>query len=98
MCFVSYLHSAHTQVGLDLEPNKYAKLRKAAMLAQEEQNDPLPCALLFVDQLFLKFSDLFKHSTGKGKLEAPVRRRIVLEPGKRDVEIIINQVRGQEQE
>ena len=70
-----------------MEPNKYAKLRKAAMLAQvrwkeihdhdhdvgdddrddnddddndddslnqEEQNDPLPCALLFVDQLFLK--------------------------------------------
>ena len=37
-----------TQVGLDLEPNKYAKLRKQAMMAQEEQNDPMPCALLFV--------------------------------------------------
>ena len=38
------------KVGLDLEPNKYAKLRKQAMLAQEEQNDPMPCALLFVGQ------------------------------------------------
>ena len=38
------------EVGLDLEPNKYAKLRKQAMLAQEEQNDPMPCALLFVGE------------------------------------------------
>jgi len=79
------------EVGLDLEPNKYAKLRKAAMLAQEEQNDPLPCALLFVDQLFLKIRDSFSHKKSKGRLEAPVRRRIVLEAGKRDVEIIVNQ-------
>ena len=50
------------EVGLDLEPNKYAKLRKAAMLAQEEQNDPLPCALLCIDQLFLKFRDMFRTS------------------------------------
>ena len=28
------------------------------MLAQEEQNDPMPCALLFVDQLFLKIRDM----------------------------------------
>ena len=33
-----------------MEPNKYAKLRKQAMLAQEEQNDPMPCALLFVGE------------------------------------------------
>ena len=61
------------------------------MLAQEEQNDPLPCALLFVDQLFLKIRDSFSHKKSKGRLEAPVRRRIVLEAGKRDVEIIVNQ-------
>jgi len=79
------------EVGLDLEPNKYAKLRKAAMLAQEEQNDPLPCALLFVDQLFLKIRDSLSHKKGSGKLDHPVRRRIILEPGKKDVEIIVNQ-------
>lgn len=79
------------EVGLDLEPNKYAKLRKAAMLAQEEQNDPLPCALLFVDQLFLKIRDSFSQRKHHDKLEHPIRRRIILEPGKRDVEIIVNQ-------
>jgi len=61
------------------------------MLAQEEQNDPLPCALLFVDQLFLKIRDSLSHKKGSGKLDHPVRRRIILEPGKKDVEIIVNQ-------
>ena len=42
------------EVGLDLEPNKYAKLRKQAMLAQEEQNDPMPWPLLFIDEICLK--------------------------------------------
>jgi len=44
----------HPQVGLDLEPNKYAKLRKAALLGQEEQNDPLPCVLLCLDEFCLR--------------------------------------------
>ena len=43
-------NNVNCKVGLDLEPNKYAKLRKQAMLAQEEQNDPMPCALLFVGE------------------------------------------------
>ena len=46
LCFDN--NNVNCKVGLDLEPNKYAKLRKQAMLAQEEQNDPMPCALLFV--------------------------------------------------
>jgi len=83
------------EVGLDLEPNKYAKLRKAAMLAQEEQNDPLPCALLFVDALVLKIRDMFKPPIDQKKIgEHAVRKRIILEPGKRDVEIIINNEDG----
>jgi len=53
------------EVGLDLEPNKYAKLRKQAMLAQEEQNDPMPWPLLFIDELCLKMKDKLR----RGKRE-----------------------------
>ena len=53
------------EVGLDLEPNKYAKLRKQAMLAQEEQNDPMPWPLLFIDELCLKMKDKLR----RGKKE-----------------------------
>ena len=50
------------EVGLDLEPNKYAKLRKQAMLAQEEQNDPMPWPLLFIGKTLkinIRNHDLF---------------------------------------
>lgn len=74
------------EVGLDLEPNKYAKLRKAAMLAQEEQNDPLPCALLCLDELFLKIRDMFRPQKKEQMLDGhPPRRRI---RQARDMEII----------
>ena len=74
------------EVGLDLEPNKYAKLRKAAMLAQEEQNDPLPCALLCLDELFLRIREKFRPKKQEKMLEGqPPRRRI---HQVRDIEII----------
>jgi len=74
------------EVGLDLEPNKYAKLRKAAMLAQEEQNDPLPCALLCLDEMFLRFRGMFKPQKKDQMLDGrPPRRRI---RQARDMEII----------
>ena len=74
------------EVGLDLEPNKYAKLRKAAMLAQEEQNDPLPCALLCLDELFLRIREKFRPKKQEKMLEGqPPRRRI---HQVRDMEII----------
>ena len=53
------------EVGLDLEPNKYAKLRKQAMLAQEEQNDPMPWPLLFIDEMCLKMKEKLR----RGKKE-----------------------------
>ena len=66
------------EVGLDLEPNKYAKLRKAAMLAQEEQNDPLPCALLCLDELFLRLREKFRPQKKEQMLEArPPRQRML---------------------
>ena len=65
------------EVGLDLEPNKYAKLRKAAMLAQEEQNDPLPCALLCLDELFLRIRGMFKPQKKDPMLDGrPPKKRI----------------------
>ena len=74
------------EVGLDLEPNKYAKLRKAAMLAQEEQNDPLPCALLCLDELFLRIREKLRPKKQEKMLEGqPPRRRI---HQVRDMEII----------
>jgi len=65
------------EVGLDLEPNKYAKLRKQAMLAQEEQNDPMPCALLFVDQLFLKIRDLVMPGKREELLDTRPPRKMI---------------------
>ena len=66
------------EVGLDLEPNKYAKLRKQAMLAQEEQNDPMPWPLLFIDELCLKMKDKLRRGKREDLLDTarPPRKAI----------------------
>lgn len=74
---MTFLPFSTCQVGLDLEPNKYAKLRKQAMLAQEEQNDPMPCALLFVDQLFLKIRDMVRPGKREELLDTRPPRKMI---------------------
>ena len=65
------------EVGLDLEPNKYAKLRKQAMLAQEEQNDPMPWPLLFIDELMLKMKDKMRRGKKDEMMEPRQPRKMI---------------------
>ena len=65
------------EVGLDLEPNKYAKLRKQAMLAQEEQNDPMPWPLLFIDELCLKMKDKLRRGKREELMDSRPPRKAI---------------------